>query len=443
MRVEISNKNLFSDILKTLFPEFDMPNFNGLTIDSRKVRPGDIFMPLKGKSNDGHQFISQAKTSGASLAFIDSNINTTLPTIKVASTKIFLYELVKKYREQLTFPFFGITGSNGKTTTKDLLFHTLSSQMNVVKTEGNYNSTTGAPLSIFTFHPNADIAIIEIAANQPGEIKKICNVVKPNMGLITNIGETHMKYFLTKNEIAQTKSALFSSLPRNGTAFINIDDPFISEMEIPCTRIEYSLNTSADYNGMWKRETKELILNNTAIDLSTYPQSMAINALAVYSVASQLGFSNSSIISQFSSFRIPYGRGEIIHLENNIIINDTYNSNIDSAKLGLQTLSSYPSSKRKIAVIGDMLELGFNEKKYHEKLGKYLNKHELDAVFAYGNLTKYTISTMHGSNTHKKFYDDKKLLIFDLKEFLQDGDIIYIKGSRRMKMEDVIKGLKS
>ena len=121
MRVEISNKNLFSDILKTLFPEFDMPNFNGLTIDSRNVKPGDIFMPLKGKNNDGHQFISQAKISGASLAFIDSNINTTLPTIKVESTKMFLYELVKKYREQLTFPFFGITGSNGKTTTKELL----------------------------------------------------------------------------------------------------------------------------------------------------------------------------------------------------------------------------------------------------------------------------------------------------------------------------------
>ena len=170
---------------------------------------------------------------------------------------------------------------------------------------------------------------------------------------------------------------------------------------------------------------------------------MGINALAVYSIATQLGLNNSSIISQFSSFKIPYGRGELIYLKNKIIINDTYNSNIDSAKIGIESLSNYPSSKRKIAIIGDMLELGINEKTYHEKLGIFLNNQRLDAVFAYGKLTKYTINIMYDSNTYKKYYDDKNLLIFDLKEFLLDDDIIYIKGSRGMKMEDIIKGLES
>ena len=136
---------------------------------------------------------------------------------------------------------------------------------------------------------------------------------------------------------------------------------------------------------------------------------------------------------------------DIVHFVpiSNIIINDTYNANIDSTRLGLQNLSSYPSNKRKIAVIGDMLELGAKEKEYHEELGKYLAKKNIDAIFAYGHLTQYTINAINTSNAHKKFYVDKKLLISELKEFLKDDDIIYIKGSRGMKMEDVIKGLKS
>lgn len=443
MRVNISNKQLFIKVIQRIFPGFDFPKINGLTIDSRNVKQGDIFLPLKGTNVDGHQFIAQAEASGASLAFIEKPTKTSLITQQVQSTKMFLYDLVREYRSQLSYPFIGITGSNGKTTTKDLLCHVLSAQMNVMHTEGNLNSTTGAPLSLLAFNEDADIGVVEIGANKPGEIETICNVVQPNMGLITNIGEAHLAYFGSINEIAKTKSALFASLPSNGTAFVNLDDPLIAKMNVPCSRIDYSFNSTADYQGVWMDKTKRLQLNDTIVDFSAYPHSMCINSLAVYSVAAELGCSLSSITSQLQSFQLPEGRGEVMQVKNYTVINDSYNSNLESAKLGIQNLSNISNSGRKITVIGDMLELGAKEEEYHQKLGRYLIDNKVDAVFAYGNLSQHAIHAMNGAKCFHQFYSDKIVLITDLKEYLQDGDIIYIKGSRGMKMEDVITGLQS
>ena len=443
MRVNINNKQLFSDVIQRMFPGFDLPEINGLTIDSRNVEQGDIFLPLKGNNFDGHQFISQAEAAGASLAFVENPIGTSLSTKQVQSTKSFLYDLVREYRSQLAYPFIGITGSNGKTTTKDLLCHVLSDQMNVMRTEGNFNSTTGAPLSLLAFDTDSDIAVIEIGANHPGEIETICNIVKPNMGLITNIGEAHLAHFGSKNEIAKTKSALFASLPSCGTAFVNLDDPFISKMNISCQRIEYSLNTTADYQGVWMDKTKQLQLNDTVVDLSAYPASMSINSLAVYTVASELGCRISSISSRLQSFHLPEGRGEMIQVQNYTVINDSYNANLDSARLGINNLMDISCSGRKITIIGDMLELGDKEEEHHHRLGRYLVDKKVDAVFAYGTLSQHVIHAMNGYKGFYQFYSDKNILITDLKEYLQNGDVVYIKGSRGMKMEDVITGLKS
>ena len=443
MRVNIHDKKLFADVIERMFPRFNLPEINGLTIDSRNVERGDIFLPLKGNNFDGHLFISQAEASGASLAFVENPIETSLFTKRVQSTKAFLNDLIREYRKQLIYPFIGITGSNGKTTTKDLLYHVLSAQMNVMRTEGNFNSTTGAPLSLLAFESEADIAVIEIGANQPGEIETICSVVQPNMGLITNIGEAHLAHFGSINEIAKTKSALFDSLPSNGIAFVNMDDPFISKMAISCPHIEYSLNTTADYQGLWLEETKQLQLNDAVVDLSAYPKSMGINSLAVFTVAAELGCTISSIISRLQSFKIPKGRGEVIQVKNYTIINDSYNANLDSARLGINNLLNISCSGRKITVIGDMLELGAKEDNHHQQLGRYLVEKKVDAVFAFGNLSQLSIRAMNGTKVFHQFYSDKNLLITELKEYLQDGDVVYIKGSRGMKMEDIITGLKS
>jgi len=441
MRVEIQNKTFIKKALRKVFPDLNSSEFSGISIDSRNVKPGDIFLAFKGDSTDGHHFIDQAENAGASVAIIEREVETSLPSFNVESTQKFLHDLAFAYRSQITCPFIGITGSNGKTTTKDLLAHVLSASMNTISTKGNFNSTIGVPLSIFECNGNEDIAIIEMGASMPGEIEYICNIVRPNMGIITNIYEAHLEHFGDINEVAKTKSSLFSSIGKEGTAFINMDDPYISKMPIACKGVDYSFNKSSDYQGNWSLDRQTLTINDTSINLSAASETIGLNALAVFSIASYLKMDAHLIKKQIESFQLPTGRGNIVEFRDIMVINDSYNANLESARTGINNLTSLPKESRKIAVIGDMLELGDLEEDHHKILGKYLSEKKVDAVFAYGNLTRHTIKAMNGAAMFHQYYDEKESLLVDLKAFISKGDIIYVKGSRGMKMEEIITGL--
>tara|TARA_B100001964_G_scaffold102842_1_gene114965 strand:- start:73 stop:864 length:792 start_codon:yes stop_codon:yes gene_type:complete len=261
------------------------------------------------------------------------------------------------------------------------------------------------------------------------------------MGIITNVYEAHIEYFGTIDAVAETKSALFSSLPKYGTAFVNMDDKYVPGMSVPCNRVEYSFFRSADFNGKWSEDKQGIIINGSFIELSSPSHALGINVLAVFSIASHLGMKPSSIQKQIESFQTPSGRGNVINLQDVVIINDSYNANLESARSGINNLASLSGKSRKIAVIGDMLELGAMDKEHHRVLGKHLSEKKVDAVFAFGDLTRHTIHAMNGASMFHQFYDDKTSLLTDLKEFLMDGDIVYVKGSRGMKMEEIITGL--
>ena len=431
--------------MQQILPELSIPQYTGVTIDSRKVEPGDIFLALKGENTDGHEFIEQAHQSGASIAIIEKTTDISTPVFQVPSTRIFLNDFAAAYRKNITCPLIGITGSNGKTTTKDLLSHVLSASMKVMATKGNFNSTIGVPLSLFEYDKNVDVAVIEMGASKPGEIEYICEIVQPDIGLITNIYEAHLEYFEDIEAVAKTKSALFSSLPETGTAFINKDDNFIPKMTVPCNRVEYSFTLPADYRGNWVNDDSynTLIVNDTPVNLHIPSKAMGMNALAVFAIASNLGMDSITIAAQIGSFQTPAGRGDIIKIQDVMVINDSYNANLESARTGINNLASQYKGRRKIAVLGDMLELGNMEKKHHQALGKYLSEKKVDAVFAYGDLTRHTILAMNGAAVFHQFYENKTTLLTELKNFLKMGDIIYLKGSRGMKMEEIITGLQS
>jgi len=441
MRVDIQNKTFFKKALNKTFPDLNAADFSGISIDSRNVKPGDIFLAFKGESTDGHNYISQAESAGASIAIIERKVETSLPSFQTESTQKILHDLAIAYRKHITCPFIGITGSNGKTTTKDLLTHVLSASMKTMSTKGNFNSTIGVPLSIFECNGNEDVVIIEMGASMPGEIEYICNIVQPNMGIITNIYEAHLEYFGDINEVAKTKSSLFSSIRKEGAAFINMDDPFISKMPIACKGVEYSFNKSSDYQGSWSSDRQTLTINNISINLSAASETMGLNALAVFSIASYLGMDAHVIKKQIESFQLPAGRGNILQFQDIMVINDSYNANLESARTGINNLTSLSKESRKIAVIGDMLELGDLEEDHHKTLGKYLSEKKVDAVFAFGDLTRHTIKAMNGAAMFHQYYDEKASLLIDLKAFISKGDIIYVKGSRGMKMEEIITGL--
>ena len=211
MRINIQSPKLFKEVLSSSSLPMKLSKFNGISIDSRKIEPGDIFIAMKGASVDGHDFINQAQNAGAIACIAENNIERSNNIFQVKSTRDFLNKISHEYRKKLNCKIIGITGSNGKTTTKDLLSHVLSGEK-TMSTRGNYNSTIGAPLSIFECDEEDKYSIIEMGASRPNEIENICNIIKPNMGLITNIFESHIEYFSSINEIAKTKSALFKSL---------------------------------------------------------------------------------------------------------------------------------------------------------------------------------------------------------------------------------------
>lgn len=442
MRINIQNPELFQKSLTEVHPELNLPSLNGITIDSRLVERGDLFLAMQGENTDGHNYIEQAQNAGAGACIVEKDGDVYSSVFEVSSTREFLNHTATAYRNSLNCLVIGITGSNGKTTTKDLLAHVLIANRKVMSTKGNFNSTISVPLSIFECDEDIDIAIIEMGASKPGEIEYICNIVKPDMGIITNVFEAHLEFFGSIESVANTKSALFRSLPKSGTAFINLDDQYISEMVVSCKRVEYSISRTADFQGKWSSGAQMLTVNGTSIKLSTLSYALGMNALAVFSIASHLGMNPALIKQQVGSFQTPVGRGNIISLGDFVIINDSYNSNLESARSGINNLSSMPGKSRKIAVIGDMLELGEMDKNHHQSLGRHLSDKNVDAVFAYGDLTRHTINAMNGTAMFHQFYEDKTTLLVDLKEFLMEGDIIYIKGSRGMRMEEIIQGLR-
>ncbi|MBC8214589.1 MAG: UDP-N-acetylmuramoyl-tripeptide--D-alanyl-D-alanine ligase [Candidatus Marinimicrobia bacterium] len=441
MRVEISEKLLFMKMLKKLYPITDLANINGLTIDSRLLKSGDIYFPIKGENVDGHKFINDAVSKGASLIFSENEVDISISNIKIDSSVLELKKLASEWRNYFNQTFIGITGSNGKTTVKELLYSVISSSDSCMKTEGNHNNTIGLPMSLFTLDKSTNYAIIEMGAGSIGEIDYLCDIVKPEIGLITNIYDAHVEYFKNINQIASEKSSLFSALPENGIAFINMDDPFISQMTTNAKRISYGFQDNVDFSGSIKNLDNSVVLQISGVDiiLPYGGQAMAQNALSVFAVASTLGISEQNIVTNIENFKAPRGRGEILQKTNFTIIDDTYNANPESTKIGLQAfLKSYPN-KRHIAILGDMLELGEFEKKFHSEMGQYISKLSLDAVFGYGSLTAYTIEGINQKNIDKYHFSNKTELIDKLNNFLLPGDVIYIKGSRGMKMESIIE----
>ena len=438
MRVKIANKTMFINALTGLLPQLFLSEVNGFTIDSRLVENGDIYLPIKGENVDGHDFIPQAISNGASFIFSEQSSTETLAeVVYVDSTIDTLKELAIAYGNQIECPIIGITGSNGKTTTKELLNHVLSAHKKITCTAGNYNSTIGLPISIFTIEGDEDFCILEMGASEPNEIAELCRISKPTMGLITNISATHTENFESLKSVAETKSDLFTSLPHDGTAFVNIDDNYISIFSTHAKRITYGFNPEADFNGNF--EDGALKINDAEISLPYPSEIMAKNVLATFSIANTLGISHNEIENSINTFETPAGRSNIIIHNGITIIDDTYNSNLESAKAGIDTLSQYDGNQ-KIAIIGDMFELGELAQSHHYELGKYISNSNIDILLATGELTQLTVDAARKIDA--TFFQNTNDLINKLIKIANSGDVVYVKGSRGMKMETIIeKGL--
>ena len=416
MRVEIKEVKLFNKMINNIYKTKNK-KINGITIDSRKIHRGDIYIPIKGNNIDGHHFIDDAQKKGAGLIFSEYDNNNNNNIISVESTLNTLINLAIEWRKYFTGKIIGVTGSNGKTTIKELLYHVLSNQHKCECSIDNHNNKIGIPLSIFSMDPFSEIVILEMGTSAPGELQQLCNMINPDIGIITNISESHLESFKNVNNIAIEKSSLFDSLSNDGIAFVNMDDAFISHM-----------STNA-------------LINDNKIKIPYGGKAMAENVIATFSICSYLGLTYSKTIELIESFNAPKGRGKIYFSNQYTIIDDCYNANPVSIKEGIKRLALYDTKYRRIAVIGDMLELGDNSKELHSQIGFYITEFYIDAIFTYGNHSKNINKILISKGYKSWHFINQDTLLENLLEYLNPNDVIYFKGSRGMHLEKIISGI--
>ena len=445
MRININKSEILTQIIKEITGETLTTPITGITTDSRDCKPGDLYIALLGNRSDGHDFLYQVDNINAAAALV-SKENTTeklkLKQICVQDTNKVLGMIANKWRKNYDIPVIAITGSNGKTSTKELLYHILKEKYNVHATEGNYNTSIGLPLSLLGLNKSHDISIIEMGANQPGDIKYLCEIAEPTHGLITNISSAHLEGFQTIENIVHTKGSLFKYL-RNGISFINYADERIKSINNIGQKITYGLNANCDFPADIHRENDgSITLTIDAQEIKTKSKnlSFAKNIIAVSAVSITLEIEWKLLQEKILTFKPPKGRCKVITYNSITIIDDTYNANLESCIAAIDYLNAFSGSGRKILVLGDMLELGTASTSQHEKLGSKCSAANLDAVFTIGKRTLSTQSTIHGVpiNLH---YNNSGDLISSLKSQLQDNDKILFKGSRGMKMEKIISGV--
>jgi len=420
-----------------------------ISIDSRKIKKGDIFVAIKGERFDGHDFVRKAFEKGASLAIISRTVNVPSKVkeklIKTKNTISALGDIAKRHREKFKIPVIAITGSNGKTTTKELVAHVLSAKYSVLKTKASENSFIGLPLTLTRLNEGHDIAVLEIGMNHKGEINKLSKIARPSVGVVTNIASAHIGILGTLCDIAKAKSELLANLPKNGLAILNADDRKALNMKnLKCKKIYFGLNAAGKFmaqNIHYKNNKWHFSLRGNTFTLPLLGKHNIYNALVAVIVAKKFGISFSKITQRLEAFKnTPPKRLELKKIKGVNILDDSYNSNPTSMEKALDTLMDYNAPGKKIVISSDMLELGKRAKFLHESIGRLVASKNIDALITLGKMARFTnkkakeggLSSLYHASSHRK-------AACILNKIARKGDIVLVKGSRKMQTEKVIE----
>ena len=443
MRVVIQHSEQFAYIVQLSTGQTLNIPVKGVATDNRECMAGDLYIALKGKRTDGHTFLSSVKKAGAAAALVEyPDPSVDLQHIKVDDPQTMIGKIAHTWREQFDIPVIGITGSNGKTSTKELLLHVLSNQYDVHATEGNFNTSIGLPLTLLLLNKTNTISILEMGANQVGDIEYLCDIANPTHGLITNIAPAHLSGFGTIDAIAKTKGALFQSLEK-GISFVNYADERIANMQIPGEKVTYGLNADCDFPVDIHHENDgslTLTIDTHEIRTGSQNLSYARNTLAVAAIAVTLGIDWNDLQEKILSFSPPPSRCQVKQYNSITVIDDTYNANLESSLAALDYLKAFSGNGRRVFVFGDMFELGESSQQQHEKVGHKCSESELDAVYTIGDESIITNSVLQNVpvQAHFRIPDE---LITTLRNDLHNGDKVLFKGSRGMAMERIIEGV--
>ncbi|OGC14043.1 hypothetical protein A2246_00980 [candidate division WOR-1 bacterium RIFOXYA2_FULL_37_7] len=413
---------------------------NSISTNTRNIKKGDAFLALKGPKFDGHIFLDKAIKKGAAALIVSKHFHTKkAAVIKVKNTLKALQNIAGYHRMKFNIPVIAITGSAGKTTTKDMISSVLSQKLKTLKTKENLNNEIGVPITLLQLNKKHRAAVVEMGMQKEGEIKELAEIARPTIAVITNIGEAHLKYFKNKKEIAKTKAGIFSFLKPGNTAILPEDDKYFKYLkEFVPKGIKMKTFGRNDINlPSPHRRGTNLLKDNITTKIRVRPPGNhnLLNALIAVKIAKILNIKKSSVIKGLKRFKPSSKRMEIIKRKDGVtIINDTYNANPSSMKAILYMLAA-EKAKRKIAILGDMLELGKESKKLHLSIGRLAKKLKIDLLVTVGKLSKNMKGNYH-------FTSNKKVIEFATKT-LKKGDLLLVKGSRAMKLEEVVEVLRA
>ncbi len=432
----------------------------GVTTDSRCVRQGDLFVALAGERTDGHQYLDAAFSSGAAAALVREGVVPGRDEVLFEVSDPFwaIGEVASWYRDQFSPVVIGVTGSVGKTTCKDMIAAVLHKSFEVLKSQGNLNTEIGLPLTLFELRPHDQVVVLELAMRKRGDIEYLASMAKPEAGVLTRVTESHIEFLGSLEGIARAKAELFEALPEGGWATINGDDPwgrwiasrteaqtfFYGENLADDLRV-WAENLSLDDLG---RPQFDLYLGGVSagrVQLSLAGRHHVANALGAACVGHIMGASSENIRDGLENVQVTGMRMEWMNRDRIRILNDAYNSSPTSCVAALDTLTQTRVAGRKVAILGDMLELGPDAQKRHLEVGRYIATGDLDVLLTVGELASlFGVGAVQegfpgGSHHH---FPDNDALIGSLAEAIAEGDLVLVKGSRGCRLESCVQVLK-
>jgi len=462
----LSAENLTDVVGGTLLLGSGDVMINGLATDSRAVEPGNVFVAFSGENVDGHGYLETAMRSGARAVMItraeafDADVEATARkrgacVVLVPDALRAVQDLAASHRARLTCPVIGVTGSTGKTTTKDFLTAVLGMRFNVISTLGNQNNELGVPLTVLRAGPGTDVLVVEMAMRGLGQIARLCEIAKPTRGLITNVGTSHIELLGSQEAVARAKAELLQALPTDGFAFVNADDSF-SELQgllSSAPVVTYGMSAEADVRAegveidSMSLATFDLIAaeGSSSVTLGVPGRHNVYNALAAAAVGLSLDIALDDVVEGLASGRSSAMRMQVFQSATGVtVINDAYNANPTSMRAALETLAEMGTTGKRVAVLGDMAELGTLTELAHFQMGERVARMPIDVLVSVGPRARHIADGARAAGMEPDLVrpcvtvEEASEVLDDL---LTSGDVVLVKASRVMGLERVVEGI--
>jgi UDP-N-acetylmuramoyl-tripeptide--D-alanyl-D-alanine ligase len=432
------------------------PVAQAYSIDSRTIGRGQLFFAVKGERLDGHDFVASALEKGAVGAVVRKDqlhrYASHAQLLAVEDTLVALQTLATAVRKLWGKPLVGVTGSAGKTTTKEAIAHVLATRFRVLKSEGNFNNHFGLPLMLLKLEPEHDVAVIEMGMSHAGEIRALAKIAQPEIGVVTNVAPVHLQFFESIAGIARAKYELIESLPANGTAVLNADDEYVSQFgrdfrgkvvlygTLPASTVRAE---NIQPKGADGSEFDVVIGNSRAcVQLPLVGSHNVLNALAAVAVGIERGLKLTEAAEALATLAPPHKRGQVVQLGNITVINDCYNSNPKALDAMVDALVAMPA-RRRIVVAGEMLELGAAGEELHRQAGRHMAEKKVDALLGVRGLAQAMVESAAGAGVRAEFVNTPEAAGVWLARETRDGDVVLLKASRGVKLEKALETWKA